>query len=242
MHNTKNAFIVVRAIGSKSKTASIYMCKGSVGIGKVLKFACKKYDKKYSRIDIILSIKLSALALNGINPHFNMVYKVHQNSLLSALATGDLKSFLREYIRYDIMVNCLQQVLLCILSFHKHTDMVHNDCYHGNFIYHRIPKGGVFWYQIGGQDVYIENMGYLWMINDFDMATECTHMMIKDYKDGMEAFQNWKTSKKFNKIVEQVMNILDDGGNNVLANILSGTNLYKSPATMQTINNIPYVL
>jgi hypothetical protein len=248
LRNTGNSYDVVKMIGTKSKTGSIYMCRGRYGIGRVLKFACKRYkENNLSNVDIILSIKLSALSLNSINPHFNMVYKLHNNSLLTALATGDLKSFLSEYIRYDIMVNCLQQILLCIFSFHRHTEMFHNDCYHGNFIYHRVPKGGVMWYNIGGTDVYIENMGYVWMINDFDMASDEEGSVAEDYKVGMEAFVNCnRQSQKFKKLIKEVVAAIAENGDDscsVFKNVsiesgLFHSNVYKK----EKINKIPYIL
>lgn len=242
-HNTRFAYKVVKRIGSKSKTASLYICKGNVGIGSIFKFALKEYKGKPKRLDVILSIKLSALSLNDINHHFNVVYNLHHNCLLCALATGDLSTFMSVYIKYDVMKNCLQQIILAIFSFHQHTEMTHNDCHHGNFIYHRIPKGGFFWYKFRGEDIYIENLGYIWMINDFDMATEDSNYTA-DYLTGIEAFQNWKKSKKLTKIVDEVFTAVKNSYQDSIFNyIRKNSSLYQlQPRPDKIVNKFPYIL
>jgi thiamine kinase-like enzyme len=220
----------------------LYACKGTVGIGRILKFALKKYKNK-QLLDVTLSIKLSALALNNVNPHFNVVYRLYKQDLYSALATGDLRSFMKEYIRHDVMKNCLKQLLLAIFSFHRHTEMTHNDCHYGNFLYRRIPKGGHIWYKIGGKDVYIENLGYIWMINDFDMVTEEQNYRI-DYEQAIEAFSQCK-GKKIGKIVRELMLIIekseDDGS--IFYDILSKSTLYNNKKIEHKVhNNFPYIL
>jgi len=243
LHNTGFAYVVVKQIGSKSKTAALYICKGKIGIGRIFKFALKQYKDRPHRLDVILSIKLSALSLKEINPHFNVVYNLHNNCLLSALAVGDLSTFMSVYVRCDVMKNCLQQVILSIFSFHRHTEMMHNDCHHGNFIYHRIPKGGFFWYQINGKDIYIENMGYQWMINDFDMATEGSNYR-QDYLTGIEAFQKWKNSKKLAKIVDEIVTFMQNSSqDNIFYDIMKSSSLYQGQnKPNKIVNKFPYIL
>ena len=67
-----NTYTVLKKIGSDSKNATVYLCCGN-GAAKILKFVCKYYDvliTKQSFNDINLSIRLSALVLKDINPHF----------------------------------------------------------------------------------------------------------------------------------------------------------------------------
>jgi hypothetical protein len=49
--------------------------------------------------------------------------------------------------------------------------MIHNDCHWGNFLYHKINKGGYFHYKLFGENFYLENLGFLWVIWDFELAT-----------------------------------------------------------------------
>ena len=114
-HNPQ--YDTIGKIGSVSKNAEIYSCRCEN------QFFVRKTYKKRSRLDIILSLKLSSLVLRDINPHFNVIYRLQHKTLLCELATGDLKSFLKEYILFDVLRNCLQQVLICVLSFHIHCEM-----------------------------------------------------------------------------------------------------------------------
>jgi hypothetical protein len=174
-----------------------------------LKFACKSASAKK---DIRLSIKLSALVLKNINPHFNIVYRyLRGGNILCEHAQGDLRMFLREYIRYDVLLNCVEQIILSVLSFHVHTHLKHNDCHHENFLYHRIAKDSIgISYKVNGLNIAIKNLGYLWMINDFDLISEVTDdsEMYQDYIDAMEAFVNYKKNKKFNKSFQKILHMI----------------------------------
>ena len=198
-------------IGSKSKTCQVYSCKAEQC--SILKFACKK---RAAKIDIILSIKLSALVLRGINPHFNIVYRYSRsNGLLCELAKGDLKMFLKGYIRYDVLINCVEQIILSILSFHVHTGLKHNDCYHGNFLYHRIVKDAGICYTVNDLKVCIKNLGYLWVINDFDLVDDVNDdsELYQDYLDAMEAFVKYKKNSKFNREFAKILQIIKNNKN-----------------------------
>lgn len=227
-----NEFITHKQIGSKSKTSKVYKCSGNTGYyAGLLKFARKTGS---TRKDIRLSIKLSALVLKNINPHFNIVYRYSKGGdLICELARGDLKMFLKGYIRYEVLVNCLEQILISVLSFHIHTGLKHNDCYHGNFLYHKIAKSkpGIG-YTINGLEFGIKNLGYLWMINDFDMVSEIGQdsELYLDYLDAIDAFDNYKINKKFNKLFGQVLSIVkrETNGYDMIKSLKMETELFKT--------------
>lgn len=228
----------IKKIGSPSKNANIYLCSY-----KDIKFARKEY-KISSLKDIRLTLKLSSLVLSNINPHFLITYKYSNGTLLNELAQGDLKSFLKTYIRYDVLVNSLQQILVCVLSFHAHCSMHHTDCHAGNFLYKRIPKGGCIHYKIHGKDIYIENLGYLWMINDYDLATEDTSTNYSDYSDAIQAFHKYKKNKKFNILIEEISNVLlaHDTTDDLFHHLIDNIHLFKMKINGYVINNIPFIL
>ena len=88
------------------------------------------------------------------------------------LANGDLWKFLRLYKANKIyLINSLIQQFLSIMFFNYHTGRVHNDAHPGNFLFHKIKAGGYFHYNIDGVDYYLENLGFLWVIWDFDFST-----------------------------------------------------------------------
>jgi hypothetical protein len=41
------------------------------------------------------------------------------------------------------------------------------DAHWGNFLYHKIKPGGYIHYKIYDNDIYIKNMGYMWIIWDY---------------------------------------------------------------------------
>ncbi len=241
----RNTYTILKQIGSYSKNASVFTCCGK-GPAKILKFVCKYYAKCIFN-DINLSIRLSALVLYDINPHFNIVYKYHNGCLLVELAQGDLKQFLQKRHSFDVLVNCLQQILICILSFHKHAELCHNDCYHGNFLYHKLSRpGGHIQYKIHDKAIYIKNLGYLWVINDFDMVSEEDEdtNMYNDYIIAMEAFVNYNRNAKFRTFFHNILTIIHDCKNSKeLFNKLQCLwSLTEPKYKKKIINTIPYIL
>lgn len=106
--------------------------------------------------------------------------------VINELAKGDLKMFLNDKTRVqntDLMRNTISQIYLSIAMFHQMIGMNHLDAHWGNFLYHEVNPGGVFHYKIGGKDVYIPNMGYMWVIWDFGFAKdiENNNLLFKDY-------------------------------------------------------------
>lgn len=251
LRNSDMKYICLDKIGSKSKNASVYLCKGTVGIGRMLKWVYKKYGK-YAMKDINLSVRLSSLVLRGINPHFNIVYRMQRDQMLCEAAAGDLKTFLLgSDVRYDVMLNCLQQIIICILSFHVHCELVHTDCYLGNFLYHQIVPGGWIHYLVDGKDIYIENLGYLWMINDFDLVTEpdtADDTYKQDYLVVLEALGIYKKDKKFGEKLKDVMETVDAVSNDtmdvyeIIHMLLDNTDLFVSTCQPQEIINNVYIL
>jgi len=93
------------------------------------------------------------------------------SSILSELANGDLKKFITINNKNNKFIeNSLAQIFISLLFFYQETGFFHNDAHWGNFLYHKIKKGGYFHYIINGNNYYIENIGYLWIIWDFGLA------------------------------------------------------------------------
>ena len=105
--------------------------------------------------------------------------KKNNNEILitsfNELANGDLWSFFRLYEKNEVyLLNALVQQLLSIMFFHYHIKRIHNDAHPGNFLYHKIKPGGYFHYNLFGVDYYLENLGFLWVIWDFDYSIDMT--------------------------------------------------------------------
>ena len=99
-----------------------------------------------------------------INNNTSLYYQINE------LASGDFNKY-RFYYRnnYEYLLNSIAQIYISIMFFHKYINAFHNDAHGGNFLYHRIKPGGYFHYNIYGQDFYLENIGYLWVIWDFGL-------------------------------------------------------------------------
>jgi hypothetical protein len=90
--------------------------------------------------------------------------------------------------------------------------MAHNDCHWGNFLYHKIKKGGYFHYKIFDKDYYLENLGFLWVIWDFDASKEISienteydmFLMTSSVKDFALISEFYFPNEK--KVKEQIIN------------------------------------
>ena len=105
--------------------------------------------------------------------------------ILYELASGDLKSYLTMYnITEQKWKNIYEQIFMSILILHS-MNIIHNDTHYGNFLYTKIKPGGCFHYKINGDDYYIENIGYRWIIWDFGNARPLSKLVnglfINDY-------------------------------------------------------------
>ena len=77
--------------------------------------------------------------------------------------------------------------------------MLHCDAHSGNFLYHKIKKGGYFHYNLFGIDYYIKNIGYLWIIWDFELSLpfdKNKYLLNGDFKYIINEFM---PKKKLNK-------------------------------------------
>ena len=152
---------------------------------------CEKLSDSYKKSNS------KELSLNQDLDNYPIVYQniVKNNGILitlfNELANGDLKSFLTDYQGHtDKILNSLIQILLSIIFFYYHTDKTHNDCHWGNFLYHNIKKGGYFHYKIFGEDYYLENIGFLWVIWDFDFVIPIRDEIINNDKHCFADFDN----------------------------------------------------
>ncbi len=93
--------------------------------------------------------------------------------ILSELADGNLRRFIKNMNNNDdIYLNALTQIFFSLIFFYKETMSFHNNSLWDNFVYKTIKKGGYYQYEIMGNKYYLENLGYLWMIFDFDNCVD----------------------------------------------------------------------
>lgn len=203
-------------------------------------------DNKKSENELTYLKMTNDAVINNRCPHFPMLYgnydlhmtnddmkilpkllKVDVNNsfkiILSEKVDGNLRIFLNNMNKTDdIYLNALAQVFISLIFFYKETKSFHNNSIWDNFIYKKVNKGGYYHYEIMGNDYYLENLGYLWMISDYDKCIEFKkssdkNFMIKTdferiiysflptYKNGLIKGEKYKITQKS---LVNILNIL----------------------------------
>jgi hypothetical protein len=197
--------ILKKRIGSNSVSSIVFLSSFKSAENKIYKYASKLYiQNKKSKIENSLLQLLSNAVISNKCPHFPIMYgnvscnnydlslklpaminkKVKPYGLLFVeLANGDLNSIMYKDIEYsqEFYMNTFVQCILSILFFYKHTNSFHFDAHGGNFLYHNIKKGGYFHYKILDKDFYLENIGYLWIIWDYEYADKISNVIKKKF-------------------------------------------------------------
>jgi hypothetical protein len=201
-----------KRIGSESNYGAIY--EVSYGVKPKLYIIAAKLIciNTSNNKEIRILKKVTKVLLEKKTIHFPIMYftsKIEKtpimiNSLLpSALApcnnfhivfnemfSGDLKMLMKSKKHSLTFVrNTITQIFFSISNFSYYTGALHNDAHWGNFLYHKIKPGGFFYYKINDVDVYLENIGYIWVIWDYGFAKKITSENVhKDYSRIIHAF------------------------------------------------------
>jgi len=141
------------------------------------------YDSfKKSKSDDILESQLSYKYPKVINKNKSDKFI----TVFNELANGDLKYFFSIFGNdTKLLLNAFAQQILSIMFYNYYTNEVHNNIYYRTFLYHKINKGGYFHYNIFGVDYYLENLGYLWVLWDFEYSVNI-----------LTAIHNYNANKK----------------------------------------------
>jgi len=200
--------ILEKRIGSQSVMGTIFLSHYLNDNNN--KFATKFADSLYSTNinEYKVLRKLTEIVLLEQIPHFPMTYghllcynnnkEINHNGLIityNELANGDYKMFYKKFYNDDkLILNAFTQIFISIMFFEYYMSMFHNDAHHGNFLFHKIDKGGYFHYNIYNKDYYIKNEGYIWLIWDFGLVKNFKKnndaSIIRDYRRIINAFMN----------------------------------------------------
>ena len=165
---SKNNEIEYKVLKEVTKQVILFKCPHFPITYGLIKCDNKKIRSKYD-ISIV-----NEIALSDINKSKNYPDLIRNNISLyyqiNELASGDYNKYRVYYCNNEKqLLNSIAQIYISIMFFHKHINAFHNDAHSGNFLYHKIKPGGYFHYNIYGQDFYLENIGYLWVIWDFGL-------------------------------------------------------------------------
>lgn len=209
---------LLNKIGSESKYGVAYMVKYN-DFNLAAKLMCVNHS---NNLEVKLLKKVTKYVLNKKTIHFPMIYfnKLIEknddmpNILLpdavqychnfhisfSEIFSGDLNMFIRNSHTLDIIQNTITQIFFSISNFSYYTNYVHLDTHGGNFLYHRVNGNGYYHYKINNIDLYLKNMGYVWVIWDYGFASKATYRgVFKDYRRVIKRFIP-KVFRDWNKI------------------------------------------
>lgn len=128
--------------------------------------------KVINNIDLKLFKKVSKAVLADKCPHFPILFKNVDLLILTELTDGNLEDFLKDMRlnKEAFYLNALSQIYLSLMFFYQETNHFITLPKYKNFVYRKIEKGGYYHYRIFGQNYYLENLGYLWMIRDYETS------------------------------------------------------------------------
>ncbi len=149
----------------------------------VLKNSCPHFPLSYGNVKCLQDdlMTSSFKKSDGYDSGLKLVNKFHMTEdylvYLTELAYGDLKTFLKSTDTYDNRANlgnALAQIFISLMFYYKEVGSYHCDAHNGNFLYHRIKPGGYFHYLIFGKNYFVPNLGYLWIIWDYEQSVSLT--------------------------------------------------------------------
>lgn len=182
-------------------------------------------DNFVSKHDISIYDKLTTALINEECPHFPFYYtslkcnnidiskisqlppiiKYNQNEkfifILTELYNGNFADFIKKYYTNTrLLTNAIAQIFISLLFMYNTIHSFHKNASWSSFLYHKIKPGGVFHYKIFNNDYYIENIGFLWVINEFRLTTlfnsSMTTTVDNDFNKFNYEFKNTKINDK----------------------------------------------
>lgn len=220
--------ILEKQIGSPSVMGTIFLAhyKDDIKNKFAIKFADPFLQNNINEYKILK--ELTKIVLIEKIPHFPLsyghllCYNDYNNNYdnfnrliitYNELANGDYKMFYKKFYNNDkLILNAFTQIYMSIMFFEYYLLMFHNDAHHGNFLFHKIEKGGYFYYKIYDIDYYLKNEGYMWLIWDFGLVKKFekknSNSIIRDYRRIINAFINYPNNSI--KIQDFILNNNDN--------------------------------
>jgi hypothetical protein len=190
--------------------------------------------KKSNKNDKIISQKMS---------NFPELVQYEYGTLITTfteLANGDILNFFKLYHNNSIfIINGLIQQILSIMFFNYHTNKLHMDTHTGNFLYHKIKAGGYFHYELFGVDYYLENIGILWVIWDFDFSIDIDKP-IEEYYKKMYNIKMYGKNNDYFKLIKGYIISKDGIGYNNDKNIEKNKELYDYILKLYSLFDLNY--
>jgi hypothetical protein len=199
-------------IGTESKHGAVYQVLYNVKPNQYIVAVKLLCVNTTNNKEISIFKKVSKVVLAKKTIHFPIIYFTHKiiktdsmpnsmlpsvlrkcnsfHSVFNELFAGDLKMIMsKKKQQLPFIKNAITQIFFSISNFSHYTKYIHNDAHWGNFLYHKIKPGGFFYYKVNNLDVYVENIGYIWVIWDYSYAKKITSSNVTtDYSRIIHAF------------------------------------------------------
>jgi hypothetical protein len=158
------AVVFGRALGAGAY-GEAFLNTGARGAGRLLRFAAKVAPASQAEEVAVLE-KMSALAEAGLCPNMPITFASLRcrarcrepgcpdvaregayQTVVAELADGDLFKLFAARLTRAEYESVLMQCLLALRAFHG-LGLEHNDAHFGNFLFHRVPAGGYWRYDV----------------------------------------------------------------------------------------------
>ena len=202
-----STFVKIRRIGSDSDYGEAHLVKNVDDPRKPMYLAVKILPLKMDSLNEIAMYKrFTPMVLKQQSPHFPIIIgtakcddcefeniNLHNNGkattgciyVFNELAKGDLKQWSEKEHPLPDYYSMMAQLLLSLTTLHA-SGLTHNDLHWGNMLYHEVPAGGYWHYNVSisvnsevgklfrleepqSIDLYVKNTGQQWVLWDFGM-------------------------------------------------------------------------
>ena len=247
-YNIDNQIFINNRLGTATKSAFSKIFIGKIKYNStekdiIIKFqdSSKEATNEFKILEILSNnidkcpnfpiLYININCFEGLENYIPLYDKESYNAIITEVAQGDLKIFTMNITDDDLFINAFEQIMMTLLFFNTLTNYCHDDSHLGNFLYFKINPGGYLHYRINGEDYYIKNLGYLWIIWDFGIS-KTKYTIIKEKKRkivDIERITNILISTNIGFKFQMMLN-------NFKANCIDNINDYKT-----LVDNIQYV-
>jgi hypothetical protein len=171
-------------------------------------FTCKKESNIISNIT---SAQSSNVLYDRTNSYFNsnessdFINKPNVYLQVNEYANNTVSKTINT-LDINHVINIIIQSFISMVFFQRYINMAHHDTHGNNFLIHFIKPGGFFHYRIYNENYYLENIGYLVVINDFGLVKYLNnYTLLYDFKKFIKWFIRHKAPRDDFDDIKQFM-------------------------------------
>lgn len=122
--------------------------------------------------EIVFQTLTNQLVFQNICPNFSLNWYWEMNNkgtnIYNEYANlSDFHTWAMQFHSEEEWFNALFQILYAIIAIRRYFDILHTDLHTGNILVNKVNPGGYWVYRIDGQNYYVPNLGYVFLIHDF---------------------------------------------------------------------------